>query len=266
MSTVKEFIQRHFRHFNAAVGVDAAEGWHRHLAGGGKMMLTMGGAMSTADMGLVVAELIRRDKVHALTVTGANLEEDIFNLVAHRHYVRIQRYRDLSPGDEKALLERHLNRVTDTCIPEEEAMRKIERKLLDQWRAMEQAGERLTPGECFYRLIRSKRLEEDYEIDPKDSWLVAAAEKDLPIWVPGWEDSTLGNMFVSNVIKGKLGSFQTMKSGLEQMAGLVAWYKENAPRSPIGFFQVCGGISGDFPICVVPLLEQVLGVGVPEWA
>jgi deoxyhypusine synthase len=266
MSTVKDFLTKHFRHFNAAVVVDAAEGWKQHLASGGKMMLTMGGAMSTAEMGIVIAELIRQGKIHAMTVTGANLEEDIFNLVAHDHYVRLPRYRDLSPQDEQALLEKHLNRVTDTCIPEEEAMRKIERKLIDLWSAADKAGERLTPPEFFYRLIRSKVLEPDYQIDPKNSWLLAAAEKNLPLWVPGWEDSTLGNMFVSNVIKGKVSNFGVVKSGLEQMANLISWYKENAPSTPIGFFQIGGGISGDFPICVVPLIEQDLETDIRKWS
>ena len=266
MGPVKTFIKRHLRHFNAATTVEAAEGWLRHLAGGGKMMLTMGGAMSTAELGIVLAELIRRGMIHAMTVTGANLEEDVFNLVAHDHYVRLPGYRDLTPRDEQALLARHLNRVTDTCLPEEEAMRKIERKLADLWAAADKAGERRTPQEFFYRLIRSQALADEYQIDPKDSWLVAAAEQDLPLWVPGWEDSTLGNMFVANVIKGKVGGYGVVKSGLEQMADLVAWYRENARNAPIGFFQIGGGISGDFPICVVPLIEQDLETPIPKWA
>ncbi len=266
MGPVKEFIKRHFRHFNAATTVEAAEGWLRHLAGGGKMMLTMGGAMSTAELGIVLAELIRRRMIHAMTVTGANLEEDVFNLVAHDHYVRLPGYRDLTPQDEQELLGRHLNRVTDTCLPEEEAMRKIERRLADLWAAAEKAGERHTPQEFFYRLIRSQALADEYQIDPKDSWLVAAAEQDLPLWVPGWEDSTLGNMFVANVIKGKVGGYGVVKSGLEQMADLVAWYQENARNVPIGFFQIGGGISGDFPICVVPLIEQDLETPIRKWA
>jgi deoxyhypusine synthase len=266
MSTIKNFIKKHFRHFNSAVVVDAAEGYRKHVAAGGKMMLTLGGAMSTAELGIVIAELIRKDFVHAMTVTGANLEEDIFNLVARNHYVRIPHYRDLSPKDEQDLLERHLNRVTDTCIPEEEAMRKIEAKLLELWVKADKAGERLTPQEFFYRLIRSKVLEPEYQIDPKDSWLIAAAEKNLPVWVPGWEDSTLGNMFVSNVIKGRIGSYSLVKGGLEQMANLISWYKEHSAATPIGFFQIGGGISGDFPICVVPLIEQDLETQVRKWS
>jgi hypothetical protein len=73
----------HYRHFNAATLIDAADGYKRHLDGGGAMLITLAGAMSTAELGLSLAEMIRRDKVHAICCTGANLEEDLFNLVAH---------------------------------------------------------------------------------------------------------------------------------------------------------------------------------------
>ena len=89
--------------------------------------------------------MIREDKVHAISCTGANLEEDIFNLVAHRHYCRVPHYRDLTPADEADLLKRKLNRVTDTCIPEEEAMRKVENKLLAFWKQAEEKNQRYLP-------------------------------------------------------------------------------------------------------------------------
>jgi deoxyhypusine synthase len=265
MGNVKDFIQRHYRHFNAAVVIDAAQAWERHLEQGGKMLLTMGGAMSTAELGISLAELIRRDKVHALSVTGANLEEDIFNLVAHNSYERVPGYRNLTPQDEKALLDRHLNRVTDTCIPEEEAMRKIEGLVLEHWLTADREGTRYFPHEYFYQLIRSGKLLPEYEIDPKDSWLLAASEKNLPIWTPGWEDSTMGNVFVANVMKGNLSNYQLVKSGVEYMANLVEWYREVSQDSSIGFFQVGGGISGDFPICSVPLIQQDLREDCPLW-
>ena len=81
--SIKEFIKHHYRHFNAAVVIDAAEAYVQHLAKGGKMFVTLAGAMSTAELGLSLAEMIRQDKVSAICCTGANLEEDIFNLVAH---------------------------------------------------------------------------------------------------------------------------------------------------------------------------------------
>ena len=132
-SPITSFVKHHYRHFNAAVVIDASEAYVKHLASGGKMFVTLAGAMSTAELGLSLAEMIRQDKVHGICCTGANLEEDVYNLVAHDHYKRVPHYRHLSPAEEVDLLEHHLNRVTDTCIPEEEAMRRIERVVMEDW-------------------------------------------------------------------------------------------------------------------------------------
>jgi len=256
--SIKAFMRHNYRHFNAAVCVDAAEGWITHLSSGGKMLVTLAGAMSTAELGVTLAEMIRRDKVHAICCTGANLEEDIFNLVAHEHYERVPHYRNLTPADEQALYDRGMNRVTDTCIPEDEAIRRIEKEVLALWQTADQKGQCFHPYEFMYQLIESKQLEKHYQIDPKNSWLLAAQEKNLPVFVPGWEDSTLGNIFVSHVIRGDLKSFHTVRSGLELMATVADWYRATSRNSSIGFFQIGGGIAGDFPICVVPLLRQDL--------
>ncbi|MBN1385994.1 deoxyhypusine synthase family protein [Candidatus Woesearchaeota archaeon] len=264
--TIKRFIQENFLHFNAAVVKDAAEGYIAQLKKGNLMMITMAGAMSTAELGKTLAEMIRQGKVHAITCTAANLEEDIFNLVAHDFYERVPHYRDLSPDDEQALLDRHMNRVTDTCIPEEEAMRRIEKQLHVVWKKAEQEGRRYFPYEFIYQLIKSGVLEGSYQIDPKDSWVIAACEKDLPIFVPGWEDCTTGNMFVAAVKRGVIKRIDTVKSGPETMSWLIDWYTENTKDKRIGFFQIGGGIAGDFPICVVPLIRQDMETEVPLWS
>ena len=263
---VARFVRNHYRHFNAASVVDAADAYIRHLAAGGKMMITLAGAMSTAELGLSLAEMIRAGKVHAITCTGANLEEDLFNLVAHDHYVRVPHYREMGPTDEKALLDRHLNRVTDTCIPEAEAIRRVEVAVLQRWKTADQAGESYFPHEFLYQLVRSGELAGHYQIDPADSWLVAACEKDLPIIVPGWEDSTLGNIYAAHCLKGDIRSVHTVRSGIEYMTFLADWYGRESRESSIGFFQVGGGIAGDFPICVVPMLEQDMEIETPLWA
>jgi len=266
MTAIRDFIRHHFRHFNATALVDAADGYVRHLDQGGRMLVTLAGAMSTAEIGLSLAEMIRRDKVHAISCTGANLEEDVFNLVAHDHYVRVPHYRTLSSDDEEALLARHLNRVTDTCIPEEEAIRRIERVVLEEWQAAARAGERFFPHEFMYRILLSGKLAESYQIDPRDSWLVAAAEKNLPMIVPGWEDSTLGNIFAGHVISGDVSNVHTVRTGIEYMVELARWYRTTSADASIGFFQIGGGIAGDFPICVVPMLQQdLLMQDIPRW-
>lgn len=255
---VTKFIKHHFRHFNAASLIDAAEAYQKHLDGGGKMFITLAGAMSTAELGISLAEMIRQDKIHAICCTGANLEEDVFNLVAHDFYERVPHYRDLTPQDEQKLLDKHMNRVTDTCIPEMEAMRRIEEIVLDEWIKADRAGENYFPHEFMYKILKSDALKGSYQIDPKNSWLIAAAEKNLPMFVPGWEDSTLGNMFASHCITGEVKKVHTVRTGIEYMIELADWYTKSTAKSSMGFFQIGGGIAGDFPICVVPMLHQDL--------
>ena len=262
---ISQFLRHHYRHFNAAALIDATDAYIAHMERGGAMMITLAGAMSTAELGLSLAEMIRQDKVQIISCTGANLEEDVFNLIAHDFYERVPHYRDLRPEDEQALLERHMNRVTDTAIPEGEAMRRLEAALRDEWVRADQSGERYFPHEFLYRVIRSGKLKEHYQIDPKDSWLVAAAEKDLPIVVPGWEDSTSGNMYAAANLRGELKNVHTVRTGIEYMMYLADWYTEASAERSVGFYQIGGGIAGDFPICVVPMLEQDMQRPTPLW-
>jgi deoxyhypusine synthase len=291
---IRSFVKTHYRHFNAAALADAAEAYAQHLEKRRKMLVCLAGAMSTAELGISLAEMIRREKVHAICCTGANLEEDIFNLVAHDHYRRIPHYRNLTPEQEKDLEREGLNRVTDTCIPEEEAFRVLERPMVELWRRAESRCERYFPHEFFYQLLREGLVADAYQIDPRHSWMLAAAEKDLPIFVPGWEDSTLGNVFVANVLRSRVESLHTVKTGLETMARLADWYAIETMGKPVmelepvgeadqqdvalravppeqahntvGFFQIGGGIAGDFPICVVPLIHQDMRRPCPYWS
>ncbi|MCX8071538.1 MAG: deoxyhypusine synthase family protein [Candidatus Binatia bacterium] len=266
LGPISRFMEHHFLHFNAAALMDAARAYADLIDRGGKMLVALAGAMSTGELGKSLAEMIRQKKVHIISATGANLEEDVMNLVAHSHYKRVPNYRDLTPADEQALLEQQYNRVTDTCIPEEEAFRRLQQHLYRVWKKAQDRGERYFPHEYFFQLILSGELEKYYEIDPRDSWVVAAAENNVPIVVPGWEDSTTGNIFAAYVIKRELRP-EIVRSGIEYMTWLADWYLRNATQPGIGFFQIGGGIAGDFPICVVPMLHQDLGRrDTPLWA
>ncbi len=263
---ISRFVEKHFLHFNAAALVDAATAYEAHMVGGGKMMVTLAGAMSTAELGISFAEMIRRDQVQIISCTGANLEEDLMNLVAHSHYKRVPHYRQLSAQDEQDLLDQHYNRVTDTCIPEEEAFRRLQKHIFARWSAAQASGRRAFPHEFMYDMLLSGELEQYYEIDPANSWMLAAAQKNIPIVVPGWEDSTLGNIFASYCIKGELQP-SIVRGGIEYMVFLSEWYRQNSAGKGVGFFQIGGGIAGDFPICVVPMMYQDLEWhDVPLWS
>jgi deoxyhypusine synthase len=263
---MRDFMQRQFRHFNARETREAAQAWIDHLDGGGRMLVTLGGAMSTAELGISLAEMIRQDKVHGICCTGANLEEDIFNLVAHDEYRMIPGYRDLNAEQEVALAEEGMNRVTDTCIPET-VMRDIDHRIRELWQQAERDGVQRSPWEFMCELVHDDALRDHYQVPGEDSWVLAAEKQGIPVFVPGWEDSTLGNVFTSYVMLGRLTRYDTVKTGLEQMEELAGWYEAQvASGHSLGFFQIGGGIAGDFPICVVPMLIQDLKRGeTPFW-
>lgn len=300
---VRAFLEHHFLHFNARELLDAAKAYEAHLDAGGEMLVTLAGAMSTARIGRILSRMIRAGKVHAICCTGANLEEDVFNLLAANEYETLPQWRALSVEDETALYERGMNRVTDTAIPET-VMRHVEQRMFDIWDRSLESGERSFPYQWFYEVLGQDDLKQHYQIPPADSWLLAAREANLPVYVPGWEDSTLGNMFAAWCMrqndskqpdsKKHASPHHVLKGGSELMTHLARWYRsrhgldhglppddphapaDNPARGPIGhastgrgvgFFQIGGGIAGDFPICAVPMMIQDLQwEDTPFWA
>ena len=278
MSTVRAFMDRHYLHFNSREVVDAAKAYEAHIQAGGKMMITLAGAMSTARIGRILGRLIRKGYVHAISCTGANLEEDVFNLLAANDYKIIHDWRALRAEDEKALYDQGYNRVTDTCIPET-IMRHLEKRLIDVWSKAAKAGERKFESEFLFEVLSDPTLEQHYQIPKDDSWMLAAKEMGIPVYSPGWEDSTTGNMFAAACWRGDVSTHTVVKSGTEQMDHLMRWYMEasgynamkkagaSKPAHPsVGFFQVGGGIAGDFAICAVPAMVQDLQMeDLPFW-
>lgn len=268
MGSLRSFMDTHYRHFNARETVAAARAYEEHLEAGGKMLVAISGAMSTAELGVILSRMIREDNVHAISCTGANLEEDVFNLLGHDEYEVIPDWRALSAEDEVALYQKGMNRVTDTCIPED-IMRHLEERLTDRWREACEGGTRKLPSEFLCDVLRCGELESAYQLDPSESWLLAAMEKELPVYSPGWEDSTTGNMLAANVLLGKVPHHQCVKTGTEQFAHLIEWYLANNGAAnglpSVGFFQIGGGIAGDFAICAVPSIIQDMRRESPFW-
>ena len=307
MSTVRKFMERHYLHFNSREVVAAAKAYEKHIESGGKMMVTLAGAMSTARIGRILGRLIRKGYVHGICCTGANLEEDVFNLLAANDYRIIEDYRGLRAEDEKKLYDQGFNRVTDTCIPET-IMRHLEKRLIGAWAKAAKKGERKFESEFLFEVLADKTLEKHFQIPKEDSWMYAAKEMGIPVYSPGWEDSTTGNMFAGAVWRGEVPNHQVVKSGTEQMEHLMRWYldasgyndakkkaekkvekqsgkKAAGPKGAskakakkerggnlelsapsVGFFQIGGGIAGDFAICAVPTMIQDLQLeDVPFW-
>ena len=258
---VKDFIHEHYRHFNAGELARCSNSLDSFLSEGGRLIVTLAWAMSTAEIGRSLGPAIRQQKIHAICCTGANLEEDLFSLVSRSDYENITNWRQQTGNDDASLAKRGMNRVTDVAIPEKTIV-KIGAKMVELWEEAEAVGDSRFPHEYFYDLILHSNLE--YSAQPEESWLVAAADANLPIFTPGWEDSTIGNLLSAKVLDCTLKSNSVVRGGLDAMQSLADWYRED--DSPTGILQVGGGISGDFAISVVPMLIQDAGIEVPLWS
>ena len=260
---IRSTIESYFQHFNAGELAKMSASLVKHLESGGKLFITLAGAMSTAGIGKLLAPMIREGYVAAISCTGANLEEDVFRMMAFPHYTSIENWRTLSLDDEQELLNKKLNRVTDVCIPEEEAIRTLEEYLLNAWEQASTVGQRQLPHHYFYDVLRNEAMLTRGEGDQNASWVLAATQTNLPLFVPGWEDSTLGNIFAARSMEGVIDA-DCVLSGIEYMKHLATWYEQQT--SPLAFLQIGGGIAGDFPICVVPMLNQDLERDAPLWS
>lgn len=271
---VSAFAERTLNHCNGGATYQAALWLKNHLDNGGKLVVTIAGALSSFQVGVMLAEMIRQNKVHLISATGANHEESYYRYVAHSHYAYIPRYTELTPEQEAELRDAGLRRITDTFLPEDESVRIMEPHLLKMWKDAEKKGERYFPHEYFRRLFSEGLIKPDPLANPDDCWTYAAYKKNIPIVIPGFEDSTMGNIFASYTYGGKYRPKNSpqvdpniMKTGLEYFTFLYDWYMENAKKSPIAFLQLGGGIAADFPICVVPSLKHDLHVPkVRDWA
>jgi len=261
---VFEFIVNNYQHFNARATRDALIAYWRHLQNGGKMFWALAGAMSSAQLGLTLAPAIRAGLIHGISCTGANLEESLFRLVAHHSYRDFPDYRYLRKTDDTQILNQRMRRVTDTSIPEDEAFRAVEKYLVPMWTRAKEQNERRFWHEYFYELVLALP-QSSCEGDPAACWLLAAAQADMPLVVPGYEDSTFGNIFASYV-KLQESDPRIVKSGIEYMAEFYDQYAALSAGAGVGFFQIGGGIAGDFPICVVPSIKYDLQQPVQPWA
>ncbi len=270
MAAVTSFLERHFLHFNAREALEAAKAYDAHIRAGGKMLVSLAGAMSTAQIGRILARMIRGGKVHAISCTGANLEEDVFALLALDAYERLPHWRALSATDEQDLCERGMNRVTDTAIPET-VMRELEHRLIECWSRACRERQRFTPSQFMFQVLDDPTLPQHFKLPREESWVWAAKERQIPVYTPGWEDSSTGNFFSAAVWRGDVEHHQCVRTGTEQFEDLMRWYlheteTRDASTPSVGFFQVGGGIAGDFAICAVPCLYQDLKKkDVPLW-
>jgi deoxyhypusine synthase len=265
--SVSAFIDKHFKHYNAGSLRDAAEAYASLIASGGQMVLAMAGALSTGEIGISLAEMIRQKKIHAISCSPASMEESMFLLCGQAHSIDIPDYHERTRDDDKKLADQHTPRVTDVTISERHGMKVVEDALVPLWQRDQQQGIRRYPFEYLYELLNSEALKADYTGDPEECWMLEAAKANLPLYTCGWSDSTLGQVYTALALKGEIADPALMKSDIEALMQFARWYVRTSTDHPVGFLEAGGGAAADWSICVVPMLKQDYGrEQTPFWA
>ncbi|GGB11299.1 deoxyhypusine synthase [Brucella endophytica] len=262
---ILEFVCQDYHHFNAGALKRAILDYHRHVSAGGKMFWALAGALSTARLGIVLAPAIRNGLIHGLSVTGANIEESLLQMIVGEKYKFDWDYRYLKLEDDANYEAQGMARVTDTLIPKE-AFDVVGEMLKSRWLSTQSASGRRFWHDYFYDVAHQEGGKSAYGKRPNECWLLAAAEQDIPIMVGGHADSSYGNYFASLCYRREI-SPNIVKSDIEYMVSFFDIYQDTlAPGHGCGYVQVGGGIAGDFAMCAVPSLRQDLGRSVPHWA
>lgn len=268
MGPVTSFLVSKKIHCNGGATVRSGLYLRQHLLNGGKMFLTMSGAGSSFQMGKTISELIRAGKVHGISVTGANMEESLYRYVAHSQYAYIPKYAKLTAEQEEELRTVGIRRITDTFLPEEESVRVVLDALMQLWTQAQEQGKSYLWHEYFFQLFERGLVQKDPEAREEDCWLFNAWKYKIPVYVPGWEDSTMGNIFTHACYTGEhpfLAQYKleepiskdVVKRNFEYMHHIAERYMDTAKSdSRIAFLQLGGGIAADFPICVVPHIKH----------
>lgn len=271
-SPVSHFCIDTMRHCNGGKTVDAGIWLREFLKDGGRIFVSLAGAFSSFQGGVMLSKLIEQGYVAGISATGANMEESFYRLVAYSHYAYIRDYAKLTRSQEKQLDRAGYRRITDTFLPEEESVRVILDPLMKLWQEAQQNGQRRLWHEYFFELFERKLVKFDPTARPHECWLLSACVNRVPVFVPGYEDSTMGNIFSwacyggdhpfltqykNNLFDGESRlSPDVAYPGTVYMHRLAEWYMDQAGGKGLAFLQLGGGIAGDFPICVVPHLKK----------
>ncbi len=264
---VTNFLVKTKLHCNAGKVTEAGFFLKQHCDDGGTIFVSMSGAGSTFQMGKTLAKLISEGKVGGLSVTGANLEESLYRYIAFSEYAYIPRYAELTKHEEQELAEAGLRRITDTFLPEDESVRIILPKMRKLWEKAQREGKSYFWHEYFFQLFEHNLIKADPATSAEDCWLYQAWKHKVPVYVPGAEDSTMGNIFAQLCYKGKDKflskykekkplSLSIIKHSFEYMHHLAETYMKIATKRAVAHLQLGGGIAADFWICVIPHLKK----------
>ena len=205
--------------------------------------LTISGAMTVAKMDLVICDMIESRLIDAISSTGALMAHGLVSSIGLKHY-------KYNPAfDDTALAHRKLNRVTDTLEPETnlDSVEVVVGEVISQL-----DGSRPISPTVLHRLI-GKHLSERY---PNERGILKSAYLcGVPVFVPAFVDSELGNDVYIHNIKRKRGGKKPILMDLESDSRELVKLVTGAKR--FGIFTVGGGVPRNNVQNVAPLIEII---------
>jgi deoxyhypusine synthase len=205
--------------------------------------LTVSGAMTVAKMDLVICDMIESRLIHAISSTGALMAHGLVSSIGLKHYKYNPAYNDT------ALARRKLNRVTDTLEPETnlDTVEEVIGQVIDQL----DGSQPISPT-ILNKLI-GKHLAERY---PNERGILKSAYLyDVPVFVPAFVDSELGNDLYIHNIKRKRRGKKPIMMDLEKDSRVLIKLVTEAKR--FGIFTVGGGVPRNNVQNVAPLIEII---------
>jgi len=203
--------------------------------------LTLSGAMTIAQMSLVICDMIDRGMIHSITSTGALMAHGLVPGLGLKHF----KYNP--KDDDEKLAKLGLNRVTDVLEPETNFDHIDE--IMSAALATFSGRETISPSALHAAL--GKYLE-DHHPDHR-AILLSAYRKKVPVFVPAFTDSELGNdVYCTNKIRELTGKKRIVMDMEKDTAKLLELMTSHASA---GIWTFGGGVPRNWTQNVSPLIE-----------
>lgn len=205
------------------------------------IILCIAGSTSAGGCMQIYIDMVRHNMVDAVVATGATIVDmDFFEALGFRHY------KGSPVADDKKLRELYIDRIYDTYIDEEQlqACDNAVKEVADDLDRRPHSSREFIREMGKYLKTHGRK---------KDSLVLAAYERDVPIFCPAFSDSSAGFGLVKHQIENpdEHVSIDSVKDFRELTKIKI--------RSPIsGLFMIGGGVPKNFAQDTV-ICAEILG-------
>ena len=216
------------------------------------VILCLAGSLISAGLKKVFVDMVRNNMVDAIVSTGANIvDQDFFEGLGYKHYIAEEKYK--SGMFDGELRELAIDRIYDTFIDEDElrVCDDTTQKIADSLENRPYSSREFIKEMGAYLSKHGKT---------KDSIVLAAYEKDVPIFVPAFSDCSAGFGMVAHQHQRTVAGLPMMS--LDSAKDFYELTQIKLKNPCTGIFMIGGGVPKNFTQDIV-VAGEVLGFEVP---